>query len=170
MKGYWNKPDDTARAFDSEGWFRTGDIGTLDSFGYLKITDRKKDIIVLANGKNVAPQPIEHTLLRSSLLKEVILLGDDAGAIGALVFPDYDKVRSAIGQTGATIGSLAASIAAKKLVKEEIDRLSVELADFEKVRKVALLQEPFSIERGELTPTLKVRRKAVQERYGDLLA
>jgi long-chain acyl-CoA synthetase len=170
MLGYWNKPVETAEVIDSDGWFHTGDIGTLDAEGYLKVTDRKKDIIVLANGKNVAPQPIEHALLRSSMLHEVVLLGDDSGTIGALVYPNYDKLRVALGTEQASQKEIASSLGAKKLVKKEIDRLSEGLADFERVRKVALLSEPLSIERGELTPTLKVRRRAVQERYGNLLA
>ena len=172
MKGYWNKPEATAEVIDSDGWFHTGDIGEIDEDGYLKITDRKKDIIVLANGKNVAPQPIENRLKAADLVSEVILLGDRSGTVSALIVPNYEKLarwakKENIAFTDAK--ELANSAMAKKEIKSEIDALSKDLADFEKIRKIALLDHPLSIENGELTPTLKVRRKIVREKYGSLL-
>jgi long-chain acyl-CoA synthetase len=172
MKGYWNKPEATAELIDSEGWFHTGDIGEIDKDGYLKITDRKKDIIVLANGKNVAPQPIENKLKVAELVAEVILLGDRSGTVSALIVPNYEKLARWAKKENIAFTDpkeLANSAMAKKEIKSEIDALSKDLADFEKIRKIALLDHPLSIENGELTPTLKVRRKIVRERYGHLL-
>ncbi len=172
MSGYWNSPGATHEMFDSEGWFKTGDIGRLDSTGYLTITDRKKDIIVLANGKNVAPQPIESRLKQSPLISEVVLLGDNAGTISALVLPNFEKLSAWGREAGLDFDdhtSIAMSTEVRKKIKKEIDGLSVDLADFEKIRKIALLAEPLTIDKGELTPTLKVRRKVVFERYGKLL-
>ncbi len=172
MRGYWNLPEATAEVIDAERWFHTGDIGEIDAEGYLKITDRKKDILVLANGKKVAPQPIETLLKRSPLLSEVVLLGDNAGTVGALVVPNYDLLKAWAKEQGGEAKKpeeLAADPAARKYVKSEIDKLSKELADFEKIKRIALLPYAFTQDSGELTPTLKVKRKVVAEKYGRLL-
>jgi long-chain acyl-CoA synthetase len=172
MAGYWNNPGATSEMFDGDGWLKTGDIGTLDNEGYLTITDRKKDIIVLANGKNVAPQPIEGQLKRSPFIAEIVLLGDKSGTIEALVLPNYDKLTSWAKESKIEFSDtkpLVGSPEAKKKIKSEIDSLSTDLADYEKIRKIALLSQPLTIENGELTPTMKVRRKVVFERYGKLL-
>jgi long-chain acyl-CoA synthetase len=172
MRGYWNNPEATAEVIDSEGWFHTGDIGEIDSGGYVKITDRKKDILVLANGKKVAPQPIETLLKRSPLLTEVVLLGDNAGTVGALVVPNFDLLKAWAKEQGREIKKseeLASDPAARKYVKAEIDKLSKDLADFEKIKRIALIDHAFTQEGGELTPTLKVKRKIVAEKYGRLL-
>jgi long-chain acyl-CoA synthetase len=172
MRGYWNHPDTTAQAIDSDGWFHTGDVGEIDKDGYIRITDRKKDIIVLANGKKVAPQPIENQLRSAELISDIVLIGDRSGTVSALVIPDFDRLdkwarRNGITETSAA--ALVANAAARKAVKQQIDSLSVHLADFEKIRRIALLDHVFTIDSGELTPTLKVRRKIVAERYGHLL-
>lgn len=172
MKGYWNKPEATAEVIDPVGWFHTGDIGHVDRAGYLHITDRKKDIIVLANGKNVAPQPIENKLKRADLVSEIVLLGDHSGTISALVVPNFEKLTKwgkAQNIVFTDPKELIHSAMAKKEIKSEIDSLSKDLAEFEKIRKFALLDHPLTVENGELTPTLKVRRKIVRERYGHLL-
>ena len=172
MRGYWNHPEATAEVIDAGGWFHSGDIGEIDAQGYVKITDRKKDILVLANGKKVAPQPIETTLKRSPLLTEVVLLGDNAGAVGALVVPNFDALKAWAKTQGLdlkTNEALIADAAARKYVKSEIDGLSKNLADFEKIKRIALIDHAFSQEGGELTPTLKVKRKVVAEKYGSLL-
>ncbi len=172
MKGYWNNAEATAEAIDAQGWFHTGDIGEIDSQGYVRITDRKKDIIVLANGKKVAPQPIENLLKSAPLISEVILLGDKAGTISAIVIPDFEHLRAWAKDFGKQFdenAALAADPDARAAIKKQIDERSAALADFEKIRRIALLDHALSIESGELTPTLKVRRKIVQERYGHLL-
>lgn len=172
MQGYWRLPDATAEAIDQDGWFHSGDIGEIDADGYVKITDRKKDILVLANGKKVAPQPIETMLKHSQYISEIVLLGDKADTVRALVAPNFDALKTwATGQgmEKPTNESLIADPAVRKLIKSEIDSRSRELADFEKVKRFALIDHAFSIENGELTPTLKVKRKVVAEKYGSLL-
>jgi len=172
MRGYWNNPEATGEVIDGEGWFHSGDIGECDAQGYIKITDRKKDILVLANGKKVAPQPIETRLKHSPLLTEVVLLGDNAGTVGALVVPNFDALKTWAKEQGKELKTNEALIAdsgARKYVKSEIDSLSKDLADFEKIKRIALIDHAFSQEGGELTPTLKVKRRIVAEKYGSLL-
>lgn len=168
MLGYYNKPADTAQAIDPEGWFHTGDIGRLDEDGYLKITDRKKDIIVLANGKNVAPQPIEAKLKASPYIASVVLFGDREPQIVALVVPDKDHLKQWARKQGLDVKDEAALLKdakVKKLFRDEIEAHSKDLADFEKVRRFTLLDQEFTQERGELTPTLKIKRQVVKKNY-----
>jgi long-chain acyl-CoA synthetase len=160
MKGYWNNEQATRDMIDDEGWLHTGDIGELSADGYLKITDRKKDIIVLANGKNVSPVPIETKLKNSPFITEVVLIGDKQNSITALVVPNLEKLREA--------GIAEADH--KKKIKSEIDANSTTLADFEKVKKFTLINAVFSIDSGELTPTLKVKRKAVLKKWAKEVA
>ncbi len=164
MKGYFNHPEATAEAIDTEGWFHTGDIGEFDKDGYLRITDRKKDLLVLANGKNVAPQPIEALLKSSPLIEEAVVLGDGQSVVTALIVPNLAAVKGLTGEDGTE------SDAVKKAIKVEVDRLCKVLADYERVRRFALLDRGFSIESGELTPTLKVKRKVVKEKYAAQIA
>jgi long-chain acyl-CoA synthetase len=172
MKGYWNNPDATAESV-KDGWLHTGDIGRLDD-EYLTITDRKKDILVLANGKNVAPQPIEGALKASPFINEVVLIGDRQNSVSALVVPALERLRDWATKEGLQFdGSNAALIAlpeAKKKIKQEIDQHSTHLADFEKIKRFTLLSTPFSVEAGELTPTLKVKRKVIAQKYAQQIA
>lgn len=171
MRGYWNNPEATAEVLDADGWFHTGDIGEIDSQGYLKITDRKKDILVLANGKKVAPQPIETNLKTSPLIGEIVLLGDQSGGVSALVVPNFEQLKHWAKEQGkdANLAVLVKDPAVRKLIKAEIDSRSRNLADFEKIKRFALIDHAFSVDGGELTPTLKVKRKFVAEKYGRLL-
>jgi long-chain acyl-CoA synthetase len=166
MIGYWNLPKETAEAIDAEGWFHTGDIGELDGT-YLKITDRKKDLLVLGNGKNVAPQPIENKLRSSHYIQEAVVLGDGMDYCVALVVPNTESVKAKLGVTD--LGKLSENTEVKSLIKSEIDAINKTMANFEMVKKHAILDHAFSIESGELTPTLKVKRKVVKEKYGDLI-
>lgn len=172
MRGYFGKPEATAEAIDSEGWLHTGDIGEMTPDGKLRITDRKKDIIVLANGKNVAPQPIEACLKRSPFISEIVLLGDRQSSIVAIIVPAFDRLRIWAKQNELPITDLEGLLKraeTRKLFKEEIDRLSTHLADFERIKRFTLISEPFSIETGELTPTLKVKRRVIREKYAALI-
>jgi len=172
MRGYWNNPEATAEVIDADGWFHTGDIGVIDPEGYIKITDRKKDILVLGNGKKVAPQPIETRIKTNPYISEVVLIADHTGNVSALVVPNYDKLKAWAKEQGkedVTASTLAADPAAKKFIKAQIEASSGELAEFEKVKRVGLLEKPLSVDEGELTPTLKVRRKVVTEKYAKLL-
>jgi long-chain acyl-CoA synthetase len=162
MSGYYQLPQETAEAMTGDGWFRTGDIGEWEG-ECLKITDRKKDIVVLANGKNIAPQPIENRLRERDLIQEVVLFGDDQDIVGALVVPRGDLLRARLGLP--EDAPLVSNPAARAAIKAEIDAVNKSLAPHESVRKFALLAEPFSIEGGELTPTLKVKRKFVAKKF-----
>ena len=171
MLGYYNKPEATAAAIDPDGWFHTGDVGHMDSDGYLYITDRKKDIIVLANGKNVAPQPIENLLKQSELVQEAVVYGDGMSAPVALIVPNMDALRAFAKQHGidAEGDALLNHDAVQKRYRQELERVNRELADFQRLKGFRLVSQPFSIETGELTPTLKVKRRVVAEKYAHLL-
>lgn len=166
MEGYYNLPEDTAQAIDSEGWFHSGDIGEFEGKS-LKITDRKKDLLVLANGKNIAPQPIENKLKESQLITEAVLFGDGSEYVYALILPNFERLP----KEGETFDpeAMIALDSVKAAIKAEIDRVNKTLADFEKVKKHTLIATPFTVDNGELTPSLKVKRKVVRERYADLL-
>ncbi len=172
MRGYWNQPDATAEVLDGDGWFHTGDIGEIAPDGTITITDRKKDLLVLANGKKVAPQPIETMLKRSPWIADAVLLGDGSGTVGALILPDFDRLKAwgkEHDRDTKDVAALAADPDVRRLLKKEVDGLSGDLADFERIKRLAVLPAPLTIEGGELTPTLKIRRKAVAEKYGALL-
>jgi len=167
MLGYYNLPEETAQAVDADGWFHSGDIGEFEGQN-LKITDRKKDLIILGNGKNVAPQPIESKLTSSPYISEAVVLGDGMEYCIALIVPAFEAVRTALNlPEGATLGQ---NPEVKSLIKGEIDRINKTLAGYEIIKKHAILEAPFTIEGGELTPTLKVKRKVVKERYADRIA
>lgn len=171
MLGYYNKPEATAAAIDPDGWFHTGDVGRMDSDGYLYITDRKKDIIVLANGKNVAPQPIENLLKQSELVQEAVVYGDGMSAPVVLIVPNMDSLRAFAKQHGidAEGDALLNHDAIQKRYRQELERVNRELADFQRLKGFRFISQPFSIETGELTPTLKVKRRVVAEKYAHLL-
>ena len=166
MKGYYNQPEETAKAIDSDGWFHTGDIGEMEGTS-LKITDRKKDILVLGNGKNVAPQPIENLIRESKFITEAVVLGDGMDYCIALILPNKELVRAELGL--AEDASFADNAAVKDLIKKEVDKTNKQVANFEMVKKWALIDEPFTIDNGFLTPTLKVKRKVVKEQYSALI-
>jgi long-chain acyl-CoA synthetase len=173
MQGYFDRPEDTAEAIDADGWFHTGDIGQLSSDGYLKITDRKKDIIVLTNGKKVAPQPIEAMLKQSPYIGEAVLLGEKQSTVMALLVPAFVKLVEWAKEKGlphSDVSQLVNSAEVQKLLKAEIDRLTASLADYEKIKRFRVIDSAFSIESGELTPTLKVKRKFVVEKYAEIIS
>ncbi|MEJ5169812.1 MAG: long-chain fatty acid--CoA ligase [Fimbriimonadales bacterium] len=170
MVGYYNMPEETAAAIDEEGWFHTGDLGRFEG-RYLVITDRKKDLIVLGNGKNVAPQPIENRLRESPLIADAVVVGDGRDHIAALIVPDFHALRQRAGASAQQLSDqeLAESEAARTLIKAEVAKVNQSLADYEKVKRHTILDHPFTIESGELTPTMKVKRNVVRERYASLI-
>ena len=171
MKGYYNKPQATADAIDAEGWFHTGDIGELRD-GFLAITDRKKDLIVTAGGKNIAPQPIENLVKTNKYVSQAVMIGDRRKYPVLLVVPNWDTLqkwatyKNIIWTDRAQL--LAMPTVHAKMEKEVFGQL-VGLARFETPKKIALLEHDFSVERGELTPTLKVKRRVVDRAYKDLI-
>ncbi|HWD41703.1 MAG TPA: long-chain fatty acid--CoA ligase [Fimbriimonas sp.] len=166
MLGYYEMPEETAQAIDPQGWFHTGDIGEFEGRN-LKITDRKKDILVLANGKNVAPQMIENKLKVSPYIQEAVVLGDKMEFCVALIVPNFEAVRNALHLGDEVV--LSGNAEAKALIKKEIDAVNKSVAAFEMVKKHALLDQPFSIESGEITPTLKVKRKFVEKKFASVI-
>jgi len=171
MSGYYHKPEATAEALRG-GWFHTGDIGRLDGDGYLYITDRKKDLIVTSGGKNVAPQPIEAVLKRSPLVAEAVLLGDRRKFISALIVPEFAALERRLrdlGRAAAERDALVGRDDVVALYQEIVDALNRDLAPFERIKKFALLPREFSVDSGELTPTLKVRRRVVEEKWRDVI-
>jgi long-chain acyl-CoA synthetase len=172
MKGYYNRPEATAQVIDADGWFHTGDIGEIDQDGYLRITDRKKDLIVTAGGKNIAPQPIENLVKLSRFVSEAVMVGDRKPYPVVLVVPNFETLEAWARTQGIPTDDRAALIADPRVharVEEDVMRKLSALARFEQPKKIALLPREFSIERGELTPSMKVKRKIVQEHYADVL-
>ena len=171
MKGYWNLPEATRETIDAEGWFHTGDIGEVDSEGFLRITDRKKELIVNANGKNIAPAPIENALKASPYIAQAVVIGDRRKFLSALLVPDFDTLSGWAGKQGlpADRPSLLARSEVRSLLAKEVENVNKGLAKFEHVVAWDLLPEEFTIETGELTPTLKVKRRIVNQKYGDVI-
>jgi long-chain acyl-CoA synthetase len=168
MKGYFNKPEATREAIDAAGWFHTGDIGELDADGYLRITDRKKDIIVTAGGKNIAPQPIENAVKTNKFVLNAVMIGDKRKFPLMLVVPNPDAVTAWARERGLPAddypGLLAHPDVAAKVEREIMGNLR-DLASYETPKKFVLLKDDFTIESGELTPTLKVKRRVVEKKY-----
>ncbi|MCB1055165.1 MAG: long-chain fatty acid--CoA ligase [Acidobacteria bacterium] len=170
MKGYFKMPEATAEAIDAEGWFHTGDIGEFDDERFLRITDRKKELIVNAYGKNVAPAPIENALKSSRFIGQVMVIGDRRNFLSALVVPDFEALSAWAAKEGidaSNIGALLAHPKTQKLFRDEIENTNQKLAKYERVHAWDLLPEDWSIEGGELTPTLKVKRRIVNKKYAD---
>jgi len=171
MKGYWNKPEATAEAIDADGWFHTGDIGVLED-DFLRITDRKKDIIVTANGKNIAPQPIENLIKTNKYVSQAVMIGDRRKYPILLVVPNYDQLEKWASLKGIIWTDRAQllrmpTIQAK--MEKEVRKQLSGLAPFETPKKIALLEHDFSVESGEMTPTLKVKRRVIDQRYKALI-
>jgi long-chain acyl-CoA synthetase len=172
MQGYYNLPEQTRDAFSEDGFFKTGDIGHLDEQGFLKITDRKKDLLKTSGGKYVAPQPIENTLKGSSLISQAVVIGDRRKFCSALIVPNVDALVPALAARGINVddtSTLATDPRVVAFYQETVDRLTPHLARFEQIKKIALLPRELTIEAGEMTPTLKVKRRVVEERYHDLI-
>ncbi len=168
-RGDWNDPASTAEAIDADGWLHTGDVGVLGADGLLEITDRKKDILVTAGGRNIAPQRIERMLRESPWISQALVVGDKRPHLVALIGLDVDAVRrwareQRLGGTEADT-DVAHQADVRGLIEVEIDHVNRRMATFEAIRRFSILPDDLSVERGELTPTLKMRRRAVEERY-----
>jgi long-chain acyl-CoA synthetase len=182
MRGYYNKPAETRAVFTDDGWFKTGDVGYEDEHGHFFITDRMKELFKLSNGKYVAPQQIESLIKQSGLVNQVVVVGAGRKAPAALIVPDWEALESALTQDGGAAknesravgarldrAALSRDPAAVRLVQREVAQLTAQLHDYERVRRVALLREEFSIDGGEMTPTLKIKRRIVDEKFGQLI-
>jgi long-chain acyl-CoA synthetase len=172
MCGYFNMPEETAKAIDADGWFHTGDQGRFDTTGNLAITGRIKELIVTSYGKKVAPVPIEAEIIRSPYIDQALLYGDNKKFIVALVVPTREMVERYAQENGITAAGYTELLARREihdLVASAVERATAELAPFEKVRSFALLAEGFTVANELLTPTLKLRRKKIVERYRNVI-
>jgi long-chain acyl-CoA synthetase len=172
MMAYYKKPAETAAAI-VDGWFHTGDIGYLDGDGFLTITDRKKDVIVTAGGKNIAPQAIENCLKGSKYVEEAIVIGNKRKFISALIVPSFESLRLYALEKNIpydTDADLANHPEIRGLFDAEIDLLCASFASFERIKKYVLLDHPLTIETGELTPSLKVKRRIIEQKFKGQIA
>ena len=171
FQGYFKDPDATAAVLDDSGWLKTGDIGRLDEDGFLYVTDRKKDILVTAGGKNVAPQNIENDLKTSKWVSQALVVGDRKPYVAALITLDEVEVRKWAEEQGidGDLETLARDDRVRSLIQEVVDEANQERSRYEQVKRFAILPRDFSMEHGEVTPTLKLRRRAVSEHFADEL-
>jgi long-chain acyl-CoA synthetase len=168
FKGYWNLPDATKEAFTDDGWFKTGDIGEFDRDGFLLITDRKKELFVTSGGKNIAPHPIELAIIGKPFIDQACLIGDARKYICALIVPDYQELRRYCKHNGIPDSAnkdLIAHEKIKELFQKQIDEVNETLPRYEQIKYYKIMEAPFSVESGELTPTLKLKRRIVFEKY-----
>jgi long-chain acyl-CoA synthetase len=172
MQGYYNKPEATREAFTADGFFRTGDIGRLDENGFLIITDRKKELFKTSGGKYIAPSPIEQLVKASRFVNQVVLIGNGRKFPAALIVPDFEQLESYAKLKNLEINTPAEFCQHPKIIdlfERQIEEYTPNLSKFEKVKKIALLENELTIAGGELTPTLKVKRRVVDEKYKDVI-
>jgi long-chain acyl-CoA synthetase len=170
MQGYWENPEATREALDDAGYFHTGDIGELDPDGHLRITDRKKEILCTSGGKNVAPQPLENALRADKYIEQAVIVGEGRNFIAALVVPDFAVLRQWARHKRIPFTSdadLAARPEAAAKIMARVQRINDRFSNYERVKKVALLDRELTPESGLLTPSLKIKRKAVAEAFAD---
>lgn len=173
MQGYYRKPEETREVFTPDGWFRTGDIGRLDEEGYLIITDRKKELLKTAAGKFVAPAPIENLLKTSPLISNAIIVGDKHKFVSALVVPNFAAIEAEGRKNGREFSTPPKMISdpwVHDLLSCEIERLTASLAQYEKPKRFALLEQDFTYANGQLTYTMKMKRRIIEEHYQDVIA
>lgn len=173
MLGYYNNPKATEEAVSKDGWFHTGDIGMFNSAGHLVITDRKKHLFVSSGGKNIAPQPIENLFLSNSkYIDQFVLVGDGRMFLTALIVPEFDVLKEFAKQNGIVTAderSLVKHDDVKKMYRQEIEKIQKDLPTYERVRRFELLHQPLTLEGGDITPTMKVKRKVVEEKFAQMI-
>ncbi len=172
MSGYYHNEQDTKDAFTDDGWFRTGDIGKIDPDGFLSITDRKKELFKTSGGKYIAPSPIEQMIVSSRFVNQVVLVGNERKFPAALIVPNFEMLESYTRLKGLDLKTPSEFCKNERiinLVERQVDALTVGLSKFEKVKKITLLEHELTVEGGELTPTLKVRRRIIDEKYRDVI-
>lgn len=172
MKGYYKNEEETKESIDKDGWLHTGDIGYLDKDGFLFITDRKKNIIVTSGGKNVAPQSIENLLITSKYIEQAVVVGNRRKYCSALIVPAMESIKAYAKKNNIQYSNLEELVEKPEindLIRKEIDAVSTDLASYETIKKFKLMSEPFTIESGDLTPTLKIKRNVVEKKYEHLI-
>ena len=173
MKGYYDDPAETARVIDADGFYHTGDVGYQDTDGHFYITDRLKDLFKLSNGKYVAPLQVESLLKQSPLISQPVAVGSGRKQVGALIVPDWDALKEEMKSQGHPATGTREELCEdphfiKRVQKDAVD-LTRELNDYERVKRVYLLPREFSIDKGEMTPTLKIKRSVIDEKYGEAI-
>ncbi len=173
MLGYYNKPEETAKALDAEGWYHTGDVGYEDEDGHFYITDRLKDLFKLSSGKYVAPLQVESLLKQSPLVSQAVVVGSGRKQVGALIVPDWDTLKQTLEEEGIDANGTREELCENPYVIKRVQRDAVEFTrevnEYERVKKVYLLPREFSIDKGEMTPTLKIKRSVIDEKYGEAI-
>jgi long-chain acyl-CoA synthetase len=173
MQGYYRKPEETAKVIDSEGWYHTGDVGYVDEDGHFYITDRIKDLFKLSNGKYVAPLQVESLLKQSPLVAQTVVVGSGRKQVGALIVPDWDSLKQVCEEEGIECGGTREELCDNpqvvKRMQQDAIALTRELSDYERVKRVYLLPREFSIDKGEMTPTLKIKRGVIDQKYSEAI-
>lgn len=173
MEGYHNKPEETEKVIDSDGFYHTGDVGYMDEDGHFYVTDRIKDLFKLSNGKYIAPLQVESLLKQSPLVSQPLVVGSGRKQVGALIVPDWDALKEALEERGidakGTREDLCENPHVVKLVQNDAVSLTRELSDYERVKRIYLLPREFSIDKGEMTPTLKIKRSVIDEKYSEAI-
>ena len=172
MLGYWHKPEETRAAFTDDGWFKTGDVGHFDQDGYLIITDRKKELLKTSGGKYIAPQLVEQLIKTSRFVSQVVVIGDGRNFPAALIVPDWQQLDGYAQYKGYDLHTRAEFCHDPRIIdlfERQIASRTKDLAQFEKVKRIALLEKEFTLEGGELTPTLKVKRRVIDEKFRDVI-
>lgn len=171
MQGYFNKPEETEKVLDDDGWYHTGDVGHKDADGHFYLTDRIKDLFKLSNGKYVAPQQVEALLKQSSLIAQAVAVGNGRKQVGALIVPDWETIREIIKKEGIDAKGTREELCENKFlikrIQDDAIRFTKEMNDYERVKRVYLLPNEFSIDKGEMTPTLKIKRSVIDEKYAE---
>jgi len=172
MKGYYNNDEATKEVLDSDGWFHTGDIGEIDPEGFLKITDRKKNILITSQGKNIAPAPMENALITSPYIEQIVALGDKQNFVSALIVPSFENVEKYLSEKGISLSGNQAMVDHEEvisLINNIVEEEMKNFSKYERIKKIALLPNLLTLEKGELTPTLKVVRRIVVKNYSDYI-
>jgi long-chain acyl-CoA synthetase len=173
MQGYYNNPEETAKVLDAAGYYHTGDVGYIDADGHFYITDRIKDLFKLSNGKYVAPLQVESLLKQSPLVSQAVVVGSGRKQVGALIVPDWEALKEVLRDEGIQVDRSREELCEDPYVVKRVQRdaveLTRELSDFERVKRVYLLPREFSIDKGEMTPTLKIKRSVIDEKYEDAI-
>jgi long-chain acyl-CoA synthetase len=172
MLGYWHKPEETRAAFTEDGWFKTGDVGYLDNEGFLVITDRKKELLKTSGGKYIAPQPIEQLIKTSRFVNQVVVIGDGRKFPAALIVPDWPQLTGYAQYKGYQLSERTEFCGDPRIIdlfERQIAARTRDLAQFEKIKRIALLEKEFTLEGGELTPTLKVKRRVIDQKYREVI-
>jgi long-chain acyl-CoA synthetase len=171
--GYWNKEKESAEVFTADGWFKTGDIGNMDADGFISITDRKKELLKTSGGKMIAPQPIENKLKANTLVGQAALVGDKHKFACVLISPNFaalEEWASGHGVAQADRGAMVKDAKVVKAYQEIVDRVNLELAHFESIKRVCVVPDEWSVDTDELTPSLKLKRRVVEKKYANEIA